>query len=124
MKLRILDDTIRLRLDREEVDRIGAGGTAWGLTRFPNDSTLGYGLRVAGSALDARFERDTLIVDVPAAVASRWARDERAVSIEHTIATGTHALDILIEKDFECLEPRAGEDQRNRFPNPKATAER
>jgi hypothetical protein len=121
VKLRILDDSIRLRLERDEVDRVAAGGTVHALTRFPNGSTLGYALRVAGATVDARLERDTLVVDVPARLALPWARDERAVSIHEKITTGNHPLVVLIEKDFECLEPRAGENQRNRFPNPNAS---
>jgi len=123
MKLRILDDSIRLRLERDEVDRLGAGGTVHALTRFPDGSTLSYVLRPCGSALDARFERNKLVVDVPADAARRWARDEQAVSIREEITTGRHPMIVLVEKDFECLEPRAGEDQRNRFPNPKATSD-
>jgi hypothetical protein len=38
MKLRILDDSIRLRLDRDEVEHLGAGGAVEGATRFPGDS--------------------------------------------------------------------------------------
>ena len=34
MKLRILDDSIRLRLDRDEVEHLGAGGAVEGATRF------------------------------------------------------------------------------------------
>ena len=32
---------------------------------------------------------------------------------------GEGALKLLIEKDFECLDPRDGEDQSNRFRNPR-----
>ncbi len=35
MKLRILDDSIRLRLDRDEVERLGNGGEVEAVTRFP-----------------------------------------------------------------------------------------
>ncbi len=31
-------------------------------------------------------------------------------------------LTVLIEKDFECLDPRLDQSQVNRFPNPKAEA--
>ena len=123
MKLRILDDHVRLRLDRDEVNRIGAGGTVTGLTRFPNGSTFGYALRVTGSAISARFEHDTLTIDLPPTIAIAWARDERAVSIDDEIGPGARRLGILVEKDFECLEPRPGEDQRNRFPNPNAAVD-
>jgi hypothetical protein len=123
MKIRILDDHVRLRLDRDEVQRIGAGGTIAAQTRFPDGTVFGYALRPTGNSITARFERGTVTVDVPAATALRWARDERAVAIEHEIDAQGRPFGILIEKDFECLEPRAGEGPSNRFPNPKAAAD-
>jgi hypothetical protein len=29
-------------------------------------------------------------------------------------------LNILVEKDFACLAPRAGEDERDMYPHPNA----
>jgi hypothetical protein len=118
VKLRLLDDSLRLRLDRHEVDRLGAGGTVVAATRFPDGRVLGCLLRPQGTSIAARFDGGTITIDVPASRVRGWARDETQVSIAQTIEG--HTFGILIEKDFECLEPRPGENQRNRFPNPKA----
>jgi hypothetical protein len=120
VKLRLLDDHLRLRLERDEVDRLGAGGTVIALTRFPNGTALGCALRTYGAEPSIRFDGGTITVDVPLAIARTWARDDGQVSIERELAGVAGPFTLLIEKDFECLEPRPGEDQRNRFPNPKA----
>ncbi|XOV89011.1 MAG: DUF7009 family protein [Pseudomonadota bacterium] len=118
MKIRILNDTIRLRLDRDEVDRIGRGQPVIARTRFPDRSVFGYELHVdaAGAETVAAFSHGVIRLTLPAEQARHWATEESEVSI-----TGQSAsLELLIEKDFECLEPRAGESQSNRFANPRA----
>ena len=70
--------------------------------------------------VSAEFSDGRIEVSLPSAIATDWASDETEVSIhgENKIAGGV--LVLLIEKDFECLDPREGEDQSNRFVNPKA----
>lgn len=120
MKLRILDDSIRLRLERDEVDRLFRGEGVACATRFPDGPTFTYRL-IAQHTTAAGFADGTLTVAIDADRLRRWASDDAEVSIEETLALGRggHSLSVLIEKDFECLAPRAGESQTNRFPNPK-----
>lgn len=124
MKIRILDNAIRLRLDRSEVDRIGTGKAVTARTRFPGAATFTYRLAVAEQPdTTARFDDGTMLVTLAGEQARSWASDETRVSIKaaETLTDGD-TLQLLVEKDFECLEPRSGEDQSNRFVNPKATA--
>ena len=121
MKIRIYDDSVRLRLDRSEVSLIGAGETVTASTHFPDQQTFNYSLSVADqSAVSARFDTQRIEVTLPRDAAARWANDATAVSIHGQEPLPDGTLTLLIEKDFECLEPRAGEDQSNRFVNPKA----
>ena len=69
-------------------------------------------------AVTARLDESCICIVVPSMLALNWAHDETEVAIRATVAAGDAALGILIEKDFECLAPRAGEDQGNRFTNP------
>lgn len=118
MKIRIFDDTIRLRLDRSEVDLIGQGESVTGVTHFRNGATFCYQLSVQNIGLaTAGIEGTTIQVALPETSATRWANSEREVSIRATDGE----LELLIEKDFECLDPREGENQSNRFKNPKAS---
>ena len=120
MKIRIHDDSIRLRLDRDEVERVGRGETVTCRTHFPRDRVLTYCLMVDdGPRVTASFHDHAISVVIPRGQAARWAATEQ-VSVQGQESAGGLSLNLLIEKDFECLEPRPGENQDNRFPNPKA----
>lgn len=120
MKIRIYDNSVRLRLDRSEVDQAGSGKPVERTTSFADGSLFAYRLAASGDEVAARFVDGCVEVSVPLAQLSAWASDDTAVSItgEGTLANGR--LTLLVEKDFECLDPRDGEDQSNRFRNPKA----
>ena len=124
MKIRIFDDSIRLRLDRSEVDAIGRGESVECATRFADGGAFKYQLAIGETpdALDAaaRFTDGCIAVTLRDANARAWATDDTAVSIVAAQQIADGELSLLIEKDFECLDPREGEDQSNRFKNPKA----
>jgi len=117
VKIRILNDAVRLRLERDEVEAIRLGKSVEALTHFVDARVLRYCLQVGDVAsVESSFRDDRLAVVLPAQIATQWASDETAVSI-----AGQHGpTSVLVEKDFECLDPRVGEDQSNRFRNPKA----
>ncbi len=119
MKVRILDNTIRLRLDRAEVDQVGAGHQVVGSTDFPGGAKFCYILEPAGSACTAEFRNGVIRIVISASDAADWASDDAQVGIYETLLLPTGTLVLSIEKDFECLEPRGGENQSNRFKNPK-----
>ena len=120
MKIRILDNAIRLRLDRSEVDDIAAGQALTASTHFPGGQVFGYQLTAAANASDAVFDGSTIVLRIARATLLAWAADEHQVGIRESLPTAEGNLELLIEKDFECLEPRSGEDRSNRFANPKA----
>lgn len=119
VKVRILDNTIRLRLDRMEVGQIGAGSQVAGATNFPGGEAFRYTLEPTGTACSAKFCDGVIKIVISAGAAAAWASDETQVGIYETLALSTGSLELSIEKDFECLEPRRGENQSNRFKNPK-----
>jgi hypothetical protein len=121
MKIRLLDDSIRLRLSRNEVSAASEQGLVECRTRFPDGSVFSYALEADanGSGTDARFASGRLVVRLPARDVAAWAGDETAVSLrgELTLPEGG-SLQLLVEKDFRCLSPREGEDQSDLFQNP------
>jgi hypothetical protein len=120
MKIRILDDNVRLRLARSEVECIASGRAVEASTRFPGGGRFRYALEVGGGEMTAAFRVGSLVISVPPATAQHWAATDSEVSIRGSLPLDDGALGILIEKDFECLEPRPGEDAKDRFPNPNA----
>jgi len=122
MKLRLLDDSIRLRLSRDEVIAAEEHGIVEGQTRFPDGSVFTFALEALknSSNASASYASDRLVVKLPALTISAWARDDTAVSLhdELTLPLGGQ-LKLLVEKDFRCISPRGDEDQSNLFQNPE-----
>lgn len=120
MKLRIQDNSVRLRLTRSEVDRLSRDGSVSAAISFPGGSSLEYSVESSSMTGQPRadFSADRIVVQIPAPVVQKWAATEE-VSI-----AGVQPLDkngellILVEKDFACLAPRAGEDETDMFPHP------
>lgn len=81
---------------------------------------LTYELRVAtGGRVGASFDDGCIRVTLPLAVAERWQEPgEVSIGGEQELPRGER-LKILVEKDFQCLVPREGEDQSGLFPNPQ-----
>ena len=119
MKLRIQDNSIRLRLTRSEVDEVSANGRVTASVSFPDGARLEYSLETSSLTGQprAQFSSDRLVVQIPQAVARRWAVTEE-VSISGAQPLEKDELSILVEKDFACLTPREGEDESDMFPHP------
>lgn len=121
MKLRVLDDSVRLRLARSEVDAIATGDEVTASTHFPGNTALGYVLCCRNvNAITAALEGATLRVTLPAGAARAWAVSDEVSLRAMQPLEGGRTLAILVEKDFECVAPREGESQSDRFPNPKS----
>ena len=120
MKLRILGDSLRLRLARSEVDAIARGERVEASTTFPDGARFVYALCVGDvRTINAGFTSRGIEVELPHDAALAWARGDD-VSLAGSQQTHEGSLALLIEKDFACLQPRAGEDPTDRYPNPKA----
>jgi hypothetical protein len=122
MKLRIHNDSVRLRLTVCEVARVERGASVVGRTRFPGGATLTYALVPADvAALDAALAAHRLTVRLPRAQAQAWAEQPQQIALRGRVdlARGDK-LNVLVEKDFACVVPRVGEDAGDLFVNPRA----
>lgn len=122
MKLRILDNSIRLRLTRSEVDTLKDSGLVRGRVRFAGSNAFDYVLESSPATVkpEAHISNNVLTVRLPEADVGRWA-DSEQVSIEsEQVLDDGEDLKILVEKDFHCLAPREGEDESDMFPHPEA----
>jgi hypothetical protein len=115
MKLRLHDNSLRLRLTQPEVTRLQQTGRVDDTVTFAPGHTLSYSIEaVAALQVTATFDDGRIRVLVPTAEANSWI-DSDQVGIEHSGPT----LDILIEKDFQCLH-RPVEENPGAYPNPLA----
>lgn len=120
MKIRIKGNTLRLRLTKTEVELFAHEGLVSDSIDF-GENQLIYTLQSSPeSTLKATFNGEFITVHVPKAQGKAWATsDEVGISEEMPINEG-RVLSLLIEKDFQCLKPRPGEDERDMYSNPQA----
>jgi hypothetical protein len=121
MKIRIQGNSIRLRLSQSEVDTFAKTGMVHDRIQFGNTAgeALSYILEKAEvRQLGAAYAPNQIKVFVPANLAAEWTETE-LVGLERSMDLGEgNSLRILVEKDFQCLTEREGEDESDNFPNP------
>lgn len=122
MKLRILANSVRIRLAQREVRSLASGQCIEQTTFFSPSSKL---VLFVESSLQAEhpvaiFVDHRLSLRLPLAEVRQWAETEQVgIEADQPICDG-QSLHILIEKDFECLQARTIDDT-DAFPNPKGT---
>jgi hypothetical protein len=125
MKLRIQGNSLRLRVSRSEVARILREERVEETIHFsphPN-AVLTYALEQerSVSAPTVRYAEREITVLVPTTLANTWCSTD-LVGIAESVSLGSiGSLDLLIEKDFACLD-RSDEENQDTFANPHAGA--
>ena len=122
MKLRVLDNSIRLRLTQGEVKTVSTEGLVKGRVRFAGSNTFDYVLESSPATVkpEAHLSNNVLTVRVPVMDIQNWADSDRVSIDSEQILDDGERLRILVEKDFHCLAPREGEDESDMFPHPDA----
>jgi hypothetical protein len=120
MKLRVKGNSLRLRLTRSEVARLGAGEPVEESTEFAPGQILRYGIRSGDDSdgLRASFESGLALVTVAGKRIQQWASSD-----EVGIYGASSVLDIAIEKDFRCLTRPEERFDPDVYPHPDADLE-
>ena len=115
MKLRIQGNSLRLRLTQKDVAHLSAYGRVESRIEFSPGQALVYVLEGSFHAqlVEAILDCQVIRVTVSAHVITEWAESDQ-VSIEAPSSAG---LQLLIEKDFQCLHGR-GEQDRDAYSRP------
>lgn len=122
MKLRLKNNSVRFRLTQPETARLTSEGRveeaiefgpqAGGKFVFALETIEGKG------EIRAIFDERRLTIFIPRERAAKWSETGQiGLEAEQNIG-GEKTLRLLIEKDFACLAPRAGEDDSDAFPHP------
>ena len=120
MKLRIRDNSIRLRLSQSEVQTLRNEGLVSAALNFPGGTVIEYVLEStpASVSLSAQYSSNTIRVLVPESIVGEWAdSDQVSISSEQNL-DDADVLTLLVEKDFSCLSPRENEDESDMFAHP------
>ena len=125
MKLRVRDNSIRLRLTQTEVELARTDGLVRGRVSFAGSNSFDYVLESSPATVkpEAHISNNVLTVRIPETEIVSWSTsDEVSIAASQALDDGAQ-LDILVEKDFSCLAPREGEDETDMYPNPQAAKE-
>ena len=118
MKRRIHGNSLRLRLNRSDVEQFRTSGVCAESLRFNSNSQLTYTLETSSqlAVMEVRYLQDCIRVLLPLDMAQEWAGSDR-ISLSLNREYGPS---LLIEKDFQCLhrEERTPADDADAFPNP------
>lgn len=123
MKLRVKGNSLRFRLSKSEVTRLAQSEALKETVYFgsASEAKLSYALNVSSSSerLSIGYAQQTVTVSIDTKTIAHWAATETEVGIYGSVDVGREPLDILIEKDFACLDA-SEEENRDTFPNPIA----
>jgi len=115
MKLRIQGNSLRFRLTQTEVACLHDRGRVEAAVRFPAGRDLRYAIECSPDAaeLSVDYACNSISVLLPRAVATAWAESSQ-VSI---VGSRHLSVQVLVEKDFQCLHKPAERDP-DAYPNP------
>jgi hypothetical protein len=126
MKLRIKENTMRVRVSRSEVARLLTGDCLEETIHFTPEpvAKLSYALQQDQSLSrpTVQYTENRVAILIPADQVNTWGTTDQ-VGIAEDISLGNlWSLGLLIEKDFACLD-RSDEDNQDTFANPNAGAQ-
>ncbi len=121
MKMRIQGNAIRFRLNRPEVAEFERSGKASAFVEFPGGGRLTYSL-VRGNAAksSAAFEDGEVRIEIPEARSREWCGTNQVGITERAAVGEGGELEIIIEKDFQCMHKGDGAKNPDAYPNPIA----
>ncbi len=107
---------------RGEVDTLRDVGLVTAVTGFPGNRTFRYSVESSPASVNpaAFFSDNQIIVRLPETVVLAWANSDQISMTGEQVLDDGEKLNILVEKDFECLTGRDDEDESDMFPHPEA----
>jgi hypothetical protein len=119
MKLRFRKNSLRLRLNQREVERVALGNALEEVVEFPGDSSLSYILEASEqSSPEVSFRQGVIRIAAPRKEVHDWAHGSSIGMYFELPANGT-ALKVAVEKDLQCIDGPAEEHDPDAFPNPR-----
>ena len=122
MKLRIKGESVRLRVSRPDLERLMQEGRIEESIHFGlrPDEKWTYALELVSQegAISMRYAGNEFALLLSKSEAKKWVETE-TVGIYGEVQGGAGCLELIVEKDFACLD-RQDEENADTFPNPKA----
>ena len=123
MKLRLRENSIRLRLLQSEVIQLRKIGNVSETIVFginPTE-TLAYSLRTSAETteISAQIIDNQIKIFLPLLTAENWANSNEVGLYAEQKISDLAVLKIIIEKDFVCIDRPLDADNADAFPHPK-----
>lgn len=121
MKIRIKENSLRIRLLKSEVHKLEAEGYLEAQTSFVNNKLV-YALESIeeGDQLTVDFMDNKITMFIPTVLLKGWA-DNTLIGFNAQMPLSENgSLSLLLEKDFVCTDATM-EDQSDNFLNPNKT---
>ena len=116
MKLRFRNNSLRLRVNQQEVETLAAGTDLQEQVQFPGGAALTYVLGLcSGSSPCAALENTTIRVSLPAHEVRTWAANEE-IGLYFDVPVASGKLKVAIEKDLVCIDGPEEERDPDAFP--------
>jgi hypothetical protein len=124
MKLRIKGNSLRLRVSPSEMCRLMETGRVEETIYFGDqeDEKLTYALEhnSKSTEMTLRYRAQEVTVLIPTTEVEMWKEGDQ-VGMYGEIGTGHRRMELVVEKDFACLD-KGEEENEDTFPNPKQGA--
>lgn len=120
MKLRLRENSVRLRLLQSEVKKLAESGFVAEEITFSPSRKLVYRVEISNATEDIAvcFEKDTIDFNISPETARNWL-DTNLIGLEkEQQIEDAPPLKILIEKDFVCPDRPFDKDNADAFPHP------
>ncbi len=119
MKLRFRGNSLRLRVNRGEVETLASGAALKEEVIFPNDAHFAYIFEPqANASPQATFEGGVVRVAAPLSQIRDWAHGEW-IGLYFDVPAQNATLRVAIEKDLECVDGEPEERDPEAFPRSK-----
>ncbi len=122
MKLRMKNNSVRLRLTQTEAARFAETGRVEEAIEFGLEPYQQFVYALESNSeiqeVQATIKNNRITVLIPKTQADEWTQTAQVGMEAVREIGGGKFLRLLIEKDFACLETRAGEDDKDAFPHP------
>lgn len=121
MKLRLRENSIRLRLLQGEIQQLRENGIVSEKIQFNQSQTFTYTLKISNEIkqISASFENSEVIVVIPFDAARDWTETNLVGLESEQSVDGNLTLKIKLEKDFVCLDRPLDKDNADAFPHLK-----
>ncbi len=114
MKIRIKGNSLRFRLTRTDVNRLAKEGYLEEQINFPGTPLI-YALQLTEcEILTSSFIDNKITLSMSHKMIDEFIQTDKVGFANHD-----GAIDLLVEKDFTCLD-NVAEDQSDNYPNPLA----